>query len=119
MMIKSSKRHIKTRLVKAYITVITTNRTSLLQVPHGNLTMGPGFIFMSHESINSKLMQMLWFKFYFFELEALWQKFDCHFELIKAELTQRCLLANLDIELFLKSVSRKDNFHCIDGSKTQ
>ena len=51
-MIKSSKRHIKTRLVKPYITVITANTVSkffdfLLEVIHESLTVRPGFIFMS------------------------------------------------------------------------
>ena len=79
--------------------------------------MGPGFIFMSPERINSRLMKMLWLICELFKFEALWKKFDCNFELIKAESTQRCL----DMEStwiwnhFLKSVSRKENFHCIDG----
>ena len=51
--------------------------------------------------------------------EALWQIFDCNFELIKMELTHRCLMTNLDIELFFKDVIRKENFHCIDGSIIQ
>ena len=47
--------------------------------------MGPGFIFMSPERINSRLMQMLWLKCEFFIFEELRQKFNCNFELIKAE----------------------------------
>ena len=64
--------------------------------------MGPGFIFMSPERINSRLMQMLWLKCELFIFEALRQKFNCNFELIKAELTQICLMTNLDMESFFK-----------------
>ena len=52
---------------------------------------------MSHEGNISRLIQMLWLTFEFFEFEALWQKFYFNFELIKAELTQRRLNTNLDI----------------------
>ena len=62
--------------------------------------MGTGFIFTSPEIINSRLMQMLWLKCKFFKFEALQQKFHCNFELIKVELTQRCLMTNLDMESF-------------------
>ena len=64
--------------------------------------MGPGSIFMSPERISSRLIQMLWLRCEFLKFEALRQKFDCNFELIKAEFTQRCLMTNLDMELFLK-----------------
>ena len=64
--------------------------------------MGSGFIFMSPERINSRLMQMLWLKCELFIFEELRQKFSCHFELIKAEFTQRCLMTNLDMESFFK-----------------
>ena len=43
--------------------------------------MGPGFIFVSPERINSRLMQLLWLKCEFLKFEELWQKFDCNFEL--------------------------------------
>ena len=72
----------------------------MLQVPSGNLIVGPGFISMSPERINSRLMQMLWLKCEFFKFEALRQKFYCNFDLIKAEITQRCLMTNLVMESF-------------------
>ena len=56
-------------------------------------------MFMSPERINSRLMQM-WLKCEFFKFKVLRQKFDCNFELIKAEFTQRCLMTNLDMESF-------------------
>ena len=59
---------------------------------------------------------MLWIKFYFCKFEALRQNFYCNIELIKAELRQRCLMTNLDKETSKKSVSLKENFHCIDDS---
>ena len=62
--------------------------------------MGPGSIFMSPERINSRLMQMVWPKLKLFKLKELLQKFDCNFELIKAEFTQRFLMTNLDMESF-------------------
>ena len=91
--------------MKPYITVIAANTvgkfsTSLLQVPHGNLITERGFISMSIEGINSRLMQMLWLRCKFFMFEALRQKFDCNLELIKEKFTQRCLMTNLDMESF-------------------
>ena len=52
------------------------------------LTVGPWFIFKSPEKNNRRLMQMLWQKCDFLRFEALRQKFDSNFELIKAEFTQ-------------------------------
>ena len=66
-------------------------------------TFEPGFIFMSPEVINSRLIQMLWLKFECFEFEPLWHKFDCNFELIKVELTQRCLMSNLYMVIFKRA----------------
>ena len=65
------------------ITVIAANTIgkfliSLLQVPHENVTVGPGFIFIFLEGINKRMTQMLWLKFLFLEFEALWKKFDCN-----------------------------------------
>ena len=37
---------------------------------------------------------MLWLQCEFFKFEALGQTFDFNFKLIKAELTQRCLMTN-------------------------
>ena len=41
---------------------------------------------------------MLWLKFEFFTFEALQKIFDCNFELIKVELTQRCQMTNVVME---------------------
>ena len=107
MAIKSSKRHIKTRLLKPYITAIAANTVGrFFDVFAASATWkldsgtwaGQGF--MSPERINSKLMEMLWSQCKIFKLEALRLKFDCNFELIKAELTQRCLMTNLGMESF-------------------
>ena len=62
---------------------------------------------------------MLWLKCELFKFEALRQKFDCIFELIKAEFAQRFLMTNLYMESSKKSVSLKENVHCIDGSIIQ
>ena len=95
---------IKTRLVKPYIAVTAANTVGkFFDVFAASATwkFGPGFISMSPERNNSRLVQMLWLKCEFFMSEALWQKFDCYFELIKAKLTQICLMTNQDMESFL------------------
>ena len=52
--------------------------------------MGPELISMSPERINRGLIQILGLKLYLFEFEGLWQKVNCNFEWIKAELKNRC-----------------------------